>query len=274
MNSTVLASLIQPDFTRCISRCFFFLLPVCAGSVGKAKIRKNVSRQYNMCVCLCVFLRVDQMIVVVLFLQRVSMWWCGSVGGWKAVWCLNECVCTCGNWNVCMNPACYRVSFHNSPLRFLLSPTASVIGQWTKKHGGKCTLLYILRGASVVALHAFLWEIKSVAIRSTPQEGQDRRDFCSIDMLTIQGLWVLSCEMMQANLNSDSGCPGHSSGGVTRSSNFNTFYWHWRGVGGSDVELFCHSSFVRVWFGSVQRNESPTCVVMQVQFRLEKTPCC
>lgn len=62
------------DFSRSISRCFFFCFPVCARSVGKAKMRKNVSRQYVCCVSVCVcVLVVDQMIMVLLFLRRVTM---------------------------------------------------------------------------------------------------------------------------------------------------------------------------------------------------------
>lgn len=41
-------------------------------------------------------------------------------------------------------------------------------------------------------------------------------------------------------------------------------------MGGSDVELFCHSSFVRVWFGPAQKNKDSICVVMQSQFGLGK----
>lgn len=53
---------------------------------------------------------------------------------------------------------------------------SSVIGQQTIKHDRKCMLPYVVREASVVTLHAFVWEIRHVASRPTLHRGQDRND--------------------------------------------------------------------------------------------------
>lgn len=64
-------------------------------------------------------------------------------------------------------------------------------------------LCFFIFQASVVALHAFVGGNKIVATRRSLQQGQRRGGF--IDVLPIQALWVLSREMMHANLNSERG---------------------------------------------------------------------
>lgn len=142
------------------------------------------------------------------------------------------------------------------------SPTASVIGQ---------KLLYVLWGASIVALHAFVWVIKTVAIRSTLQQGQKKEGFTllicpqSKPCEYIVGKW---CRQVQAVT------VGVLATHQEEDWHDQTVFTHFTGTGegwvGNDVELLCHSSFVRVCFGPAQRNENPICVVTQFQFGLEK----
>lgn len=73
------------------------------------KIR-NVLRQY--CVCF-VYSGADQMTVVLILLQRVSMWWCSSMGERQCGVGLSLC-------QKCVHDFCmYRASLCNTPLRFL-----------------------------------------------------------------------------------------------------------------------------------------------------------
>lgn len=100
---------------------------------------------------------------------HVMLMWLGRAAESSVVY-------TCSAGNVHMYSACYKLPQY----------TASMIGQWTNKHEIKYMLLYVLRGASVVALHAFVWEIKSIATKPTLQQEWDRGDVvCLI-------CWVLS----------------------------------------------------------------------------------
>lgn len=131
-------------------------------------MRKNVSGQY--CVC-SVYSGVDQMIVVLLVLQKGSpcspcddaAWWEGKE--------------QCGVWlyvcQKCVHDFCtYRVPLCNTPLRLL-----QLILQLLWMDSGLTSMtenvcFFIRREEpGVAALHAFVGEIKSVAIRWTPQQG-------------------------------------------------------------------------------------------------------
>lgn len=154
MNLAVPASFIQPDFTLCISSAFFPLLPVCAGSVGKAKMRKNVSRQYKVCVCvrecvcLCVYLRGWSDDCGFSFSPKGLhvMMWLGGRAESSVVFEYTREKYPASNTEC--PPVWYTLGFIDS---------------------GLTLLLYKLRGASVVALHAFVGgEIKNVSDQTIP----------------------------------------------------------------------------------------------------------
>lgn len=216
MTVTVLASLIEPDFIWCISRCFFLFV---LDQWERWKF-KRMCLDSTIFVCLC-----EGLIRWLWFYFFTKGSPCdGDVVWWKSreqygdvsvpevtalILNVMECPSMMHPWGFCES-----YSFCD----------------WKVKHDRKCMLLYVLRRASVVHLHAFVWEIKC-SHQANPAARARYEGFalliCSQSKL---------CEYSAGNwckqLHSNSGCPGHSSGGVTRSNSFNTFYWCWRGVGG------------------------------------------